>query len=68
MTINGSSEHHQSNNLKLVISFAKYLGPNTSFYGINRKEQVVQFLDTKIRNSEEDPDKMWIISLHIGMA
>lgn len=58
----------KSNNLKVVISFGKYFGPNTSFYGINRKEQVVQFLDTKIRNSEEDPDKRWIISLRTDMA
>ncbi len=49
MKNNGSSEHHQNNNLKVVISFAKFLGPDTSFYDIDRKEQIVQFLDTKIR-------------------
>ncbi len=60
MKNNGSSEHHQNNNLKVVISFAKFLGPHTSFHDVNNKEQIVQFLDTKIRNSEEDPDKRWI--------
>jgi integrase/recombinase XerD len=60
MKNNGSSEHHQNNNLKVVISFAKFLGPDASFYDVNKKEQIVQFLDTKIRNSEEDPDRRWI--------
>ncbi|MDW0122453.1 MAG: hypothetical protein QOK81_07565, partial [Nitrososphaeraceae archaeon] len=38
----GSSENHQVNNLKVVIDFAKYIGP-ISFYDINKKEQVTSF-------------------------
>ena len=32
----------------------------TSFYEIKTKEQVLEFLDTKIKSYNEDPDKRWI--------
>ena len=44
----GSSENHQVNNLKVVIYFANFLGPNISFYNISKKEQILSFLKTKI--------------------
>jgi hypothetical protein len=55
----GSSENHQVNNLKVVIDFAKFLGP-VSFYDIKKREQVISFLNQKIKSSEEDPDKRLI--------
>lgn len=60
MRKNGSSEHHQNNNLKVVIAFANFLDKDSTFYDIKRKEQVFAFLDTKIKSSEEDPDKRGI--------
>jgi integrase/recombinase XerD len=60
MKFNGCSEHHQNNNLKVVIAFAKFLGPDSSFYNIKKKEQIIAFLDTKIKSTEQDPDKKWI--------
>ena len=60
MNKNGSSEHHQNNNLKVVIAFDNFLGKGTSFYEIKTKEQVLEFLDTKIKSYNEDPDKRWI--------
>ena len=60
MKANGASEHHQNNNLKVVIAFAKFLGPDISFYDIKRKEQIIRFLDTKAKTTEQDPDKKWI--------
>jgi integrase/recombinase XerD len=60
MKSNGASEHHQNNNIKVVIAFAKFLGPDISFYDIERKEQIIKFLDTKAKSAEEDPDKKWI--------
>ena len=56
----GCSEHHQNNNLKAAIAFARFLGPDITFYEINKKEQIIVFLDTKIKSSEQDPDKKWI--------
>src|ERR1700704_423771 len=58
MKENGSSEHHQNNNLKALIAFAKFLGPHVTFHDIQKKEQITTFLDTKINN--EDHEKKWI--------
>ncbi|MDQ6862800.1 MAG: hypothetical protein M3044_03135 [Thermoproteota archaeon] len=58
MKQNGSSEHHQNNNLKAVIAFAAFLGRSTTFYDIRKKEQIIAFLDTKIKR--EDNDRKWI--------
>ena len=57
MKSNGASERHQNNNLKAVINFADYLGDEVSFADINKTEQVVCFLNTKIRSQEDDPEK-----------
>ena len=56
----GTSEKYQNNNLKALIVYSKFLGPSISFYEIENKNQVLSFLDTKIKNSENDPDKRWI--------
>jgi len=60
MTNNGASERHQNNSLKVVIAFAWFLGKDDSFYTIQKKEQIIAFLDTKIKNIQQDPDKRWI--------
>src|SRR5574339_588237 len=56
----GSSDNHQVNNLKVVIDFANFLGPDITFYELNKREQIVSFLNTKIKSSDIDPDKRWI--------
>lgn len=58
MNSNGSSEHHQNNNLKAVIAFARFIGPHPTFYQIQTKDQIITFLDTKINT--EDNEKKWI--------
>ena len=60
MRSNGASERHQNNNLKVMIAYANFLGPDISFYDIQKKEQIIEFLDTKIKNAEIDPYKKWI--------
>jgi integrase len=54
------SENHQNNCLKVVIALANFLGTDITFHDIKNKEQITTFLDTKIKNREEDPDKKWI--------
>ena len=49
MKRNGSSEHYQNNNLKIVIAFGMFLDKDNSFYAINKKEQILQFLNTKVK-------------------
>ncbi|MDQ3983552.1 MAG: hypothetical protein M3222_00165 [Thermoproteota archaeon] len=56
----GTSENYQNQNLKAIIVYAKFLGPEIIFYDIQKREQIVTFLDTKIKNNDIDPDKKWI--------
>ena len=37
MVSSGASQRHQNNSLKMVIAFAKYLGPNCTFLGYNAR-------------------------------
>jgi integrase/recombinase XerD len=60
MKNNGASEKHINNNLKAVMNFTSYIGPSTSLLDIQRKEQIIEFLDRKIKSSQEDPDGRWI--------
>ena len=62
MKNHGSSERHQNNNLNVMIEFSKYFDSHTTFYDINKKEQILSFLDTKIKDSTKDPEKRWITS------
>jgi hypothetical protein len=60
MKSNEAPERHQNNNLKAVIAFADFLGTDTTFLDVQLKEQIMSFLDTKIKNVQEDSDKKWI--------
>ena len=58
---NDCSEKHINNNLKAIMNFADNLEPTTtSFFDIPRKDQILIFLDIKIKTIEEDPDGKWI--------
>lgn len=60
MKNNGCSEKHINNNLKAIMNFADNLEPTTTFFDIRRKDQILIFLDIKIKTIEEDPDGKWI--------
>jgi integrase/recombinase XerD len=60
MKHNSSSDSHINNTLKTNSLFAQFLGPDVSFYDVNKKNQITLFLDTKMKSVEEDPDKRWI--------
>ncbi|MFL6383117.1 MAG: hypothetical protein ACJ72S_17775, partial [Nitrososphaeraceae archaeon] len=53
MKDNDCSERHQNNALKVVIAYTKFLGSDTTLYDVKRKEQIIGFLDTKIKPIEE---------------
>jgi integrase/recombinase XerD len=57
---NGISESYQNGNLKILIYFARFLGPDVDFFSINKKEQILTFLNTRIKDPAADPDKRWI--------
>ena len=54
MKNNSSSERHQNNNLNVIIEFSNFFNSNTTFFDINKKEQILSFLDTKIKDSSKD--------------
>src|SRR5690242_17543882 len=56
MNANGVSESHQNNNLKVIIAFARHLGPS-SFIGVNTSEPITNFLNSKLKSIEDDPDR-----------
>src|SRR5919197_5945781 len=61
MKTNGASERHQNNSLKVCIVFAFSIRKEgITFYDIDKKDQILSFLDTKIKSQEQDPDKKWI--------
>ncbi|CAN5857638.1 hypothetical protein BH23THE1_BH23THE1_08720 [soil metagenome] len=60
MRSSGTSDKYQNNNLKTIIAFGKFLEPSISFPTITKRDQIIAFLDTKIKNWQTNPDKRWI--------
>ena len=60
MKDNGTSQNYQKGNLKAMVHFAKHLDLAISFYNVNQQEQIVKFLDTKVKPEQVYPDKKWI--------
>ena len=50
----GTSENYQNQNLKQISGFARFLGERT-FYDIKTRQEIVSFLNTKIKDSIVDP-------------
>lgn len=55
-----TSECYQNQNIKALINMAKFFGSDLEFNQISKKEEILSFLDTKIKNKEEDPDGKWM--------
>ena len=47
MRSKGYAEHHQNNNLKVIITFSNFI--KSSFYDINKTEQILEFLNQKVK-------------------
>jgi integrase/recombinase XerD len=67
MKENGASERHQNNNLKAIMAFSNYLG-KTSIKDINKKEDVLSFLQSKIKDKELDQEQKWITTYNRSLA
>jgi len=52
MVANGSTERHQNNSRKAITAYARFLDPATDFWQVNRREQLLAFLNTKIKSIE----------------
>ena len=60
MKDNCASQRHQNNNLKAIITYAEFLGAGGTFYQVKSKDQIVSFLNTKMKTDLSDPEKRWI--------
>lgn len=58
MRSRGCSERHRNNTLQVMIGFAKFLGPDRTFYDLEKKEQILEFLDTKKKCNTQEPDEI----------
>src|ERR1051326_2467328 len=54
----GSSENHQRNELYSNILFAIYLN-DKSFFQLSKTSEITEFLNTKRKSKEIDPDEKW---------
>jgi hypothetical protein len=68
MKDNDTSESYQKNNLKAIFDFAKFIGANATFYTTNDKEQILSYLNSKIKSVENDPDRKWITTWNDYLA
>jgi hypothetical protein len=57
MKRNGLSDSHINNTLKTNMLFSEFLGSDITFYDIKSREQIINFLDSKIKSPDIDPDK-----------
>jgi hypothetical protein len=60
------SEHSQRNTMKLVLLFSDFLQSKnnintSSFLQVKDKETILEFLDSKKKSKEEDPDQKWLL-------
>jgi integrase/recombinase XerD len=46
--------------LKVLIKFSEFI--DNSLLIVEKKEQIIAFLNTKIKSKEEDPEERWIIT------
>ena len=56
----GTSENYQNQNLKQIINFARYLGPKKTMSNVKTKDDIITFLNTKMKDASQIPDKKWI--------
>jgi integrase/recombinase XerD len=60
MKESGASEKDMANELQTILYYATFLGPNNCLLDINKREQVLTFLNTKQKHEDIDPSKRWI--------
>src|SRR5215211_6807544 len=60
MVDNRKSDSYKKNNLKALVLFSQELAQNITFYDIRKKEQILEFLNKRIKPKSNDPDEKWI--------
>jgi integrase/recombinase XerD len=60
MVDNHKSDSYKKNNIKALILFSHELAPNVTFYDLQKKEKILEFLNKRIKSKSDDPDEKWI--------
>jgi integrase/recombinase XerD len=60
MIDNRKSDSYEKNNLKALILFSHEFAPNITFYDIQKREKILEFLNKRIKPKSDDPDEKWI--------
>ena len=55
----GASERHQNNNLKAILAFSLFLDYKP-LIEVDKREDILVYLQSKIKGKDLDPDKQWI--------
>jgi integrase/recombinase XerD len=53
------SEKYQKDNLFVIILYARYLG-DRELSAVDKKQDIIEFLDTRRKDTTVDPDQKWI--------
>jgi len=53
-----TSERYQSDILKILVKYSEFIYNN--LMNVHKKEQVIAFLNTRIKKREMNPDERWI--------
>ena len=56
----GTSENYQNQNLKQIINFARYLGPEKTMSNVKTKDDIITFLNTKMKDARSKSRQKWI--------
>ncbi len=57
---NNSGESHQNNAIQAMTAFGIFL-KDIAFADVQKKDQILAFLDRKRKSLEEDPDQRWTL-------
>jgi len=64
MKSTNAGEKHINNNLKIIMSFANTLEQDIDLESAKRSH-IINFLNSKMKTPEEDPDKKWITTWNV---
>lgn len=58
---NRKSDSYKKKNLKALILFSHELGPDVTFYDVQKKEKILEFLNRRIKSKSSDQCEICVI-------
>jgi hypothetical protein len=66
MIDNRKSDRYKNNNLKALILFSHEVGPDVTFYDLQKKEKIHEFLNKRNKQKSDDPNEKRITTRNRG--